>query len=366
MTYAMAWKTESDIFMAADSVITTTSDFPLELISEKTSFGQDSFLEEDQSKAVEERVIKLILKKNIGLTFAGSYTLAIRVASTFYRKINEKLNPLEALKEAIFLNSPFPKDRDLQIAVGYYDKGPQLLFFDSTKGEEIITDTNLVQLGNPLLFHKKLTEDWIDFISKDNPSNPVRHLVSMLAVFQSYNLFSPQIERGIGGAFSGLYITKTGAQWQPDILYMEYGGKNENLVSTCFRHDFLVINSPVLGQSRALGTYLPPASQSLLMEQANKAKDKGKMMHSRMEFEYVVILGVEHVTLTVIEMQRNRRHRSLWFEPIKNAKGSGSSICIFSELRKLINTPGAGLSVIPYVKPIIKTIPKDRTIQREM
>jgi len=364
MTYALAWKTKSEVFLAADTALTSVPDPRTAHVTE-SSFGQKHVSHERQDRKVEERILKLFLKKNIGLTFAGSYGLALRVVSSFFEEIDKNKSPREALDSALFINR-IRDGESLQLVIGYFDDEPRILSFNMDGDFKVQEDARLVQIGNPLPVHKGLTNTWIADVSSKIIHNPEAHLSALLGIFQSYNLFSPQMERGIGGAFCGLYVDQTGGHWQPDILFMEYGGQREKHVSTCFRHDCLVINSPTIGQSRSFTNFLPPQTQDYAYAQARKAVVKGDRLHRRAEYEYIVMLAVETLTVTVIEMQRKLQHALIWLKHIANETGEGTRVSIFPKLRKIMSDTGTGLTVVSYIKPNIKSIPKDKITTRDI
>ena len=367
MTYALAWKSNSAVYMAADTAITTEGE-AVELDLPLSSFGQRHFLGDEGRKKVEERVVKLFLRNNISVAFAGRYDLALYIIRSFYKKVDEGSSPMDALKDAIFLNSPFPRGETVQLAVGYYDSAPEIISFNKAYDLQICGDETLVQMGNPLNFHKKLSAGWIKDAIVNNTLKPDAHLSALLGIFQSYNLFSPQMERGIGGAFCGLYIEKSGGSWQPDILFIERGGNGDKLVSTCFRNDCLIINSPTIGQSRCLLSYLPPQSLNFLRGQTAKASAKGKKLRDAAEFQYLVILEIGKVHVTVIEMDRNRKHDLIWVESIRGSGGrmTGTKLFLFPKLRRLLSRIEPGLVTVGYIPPSVKKIPEDRIIRKEI
>ena len=355
MTYSLAWKTKHEVFLSADTAITTQRKIGenLTLNRLESSFGQAHVLDETEGKKVEESIVKILLKKNVGATFAGNFPLAIRVLTTFYKKLEDGLTVRESLNEAIFLNSPFPKEKTIQLAIGYYDKEPRLISFNATGAGEIREDETLVQLGSPSPEHKKLTEEWIPIIRNEILDNPNMQSAAMLGILQGYNLFSPQMKRGVGGAFCGLYIAKDGGKWQPDILFIEYTkSKQGKHVTTCFRHDCLVINSPVIAQSACLMTYLPPQSEDYNMGQTRKAIEKCERLYHKAEFQYAVVYNVDKINLTLVEMQRTNKHEFLWIESFKEADGrTGKKITLFPELLAAIDRNEDGkLAIIPYMK----------------
>lgn len=351
--------------MAADTALTTLGESQ-KLDFLESAFGQDHFLSDDQDRKVQEAVVKLFLKNDIGITFAGRYDLAIKIIKAFYQKVSEGMSVLESLRYAIFLNSPFPNGQSVQLAIGYFDGESKLVSFNSQGNLRIREDESLVQLGNALPIHRQLTERWVNDISGNSEWTSELQLSSMLGVLQSYNLFSPQMDRGIGGAFGGLYVDAAGGKWQPDILFVEYGGPREKLVSTCFRHDRLLISSPIIGQSRCLLTYIPPASEQFLVSQSLKAVSKARMLERRAEYQYAVILGVNAITLTILEMKRQKAHDLFRIQTGTGPRGDWTKLTLLPELTHVINRDDGGFMVIPYQTPRKERIPEERIKRKDV
>ena len=359
MTYVLGWKSNSEVFLAADSALTTFSDSP-KLDFKRSSFGQRHILE--TSKKVEERSSKLFLKENIGVAMAGRYDLAIRIISTFYGKIRDGLSPIDALKEAVFLNSPFPKNATAQLAVAYFDGYPKLLSFNSHGDYKIKDDEKIIHLGSAPPKYKAINEDWLVDIPSRTKDQPGMQLSAVLGTLQSHGALNPTLQVGIGGAFCGLYINKNGGSWQPDILFIE----EDKLVSTCVRNDCLVVSSPIIGESRCFLTYLPPKSIESLKEQVAKAIEEGRRVQSSGKYDYVFLTNIKMRTLTLIHMNKSLRHDLLWLEPFTDGDHSGTKVVIFPSLRKIRDREGEGLVIATYKSPSINEVPKDKIIYKEI
>lgn len=355
MTYVLGWKSDSKVFLAADSALTTISDSP-RLDLPRSSFGQNHVVASERK--VEERALKLFLKENIGVAIAGRYDLAVRITKSFYKKIEEGLLPNVALKEAIFLNSPFPKGATVQIAVAFFDGNPRLLSFNSNGDFKIRDDEQIVHLGSAPSGYKTVNEGWLkEDILPATKNLPEFQLPSMLGILQSHGILNPTLQVGIGGAFSGLYVDTNGGHWQPDMLFIE---ECDNLlVSPCIRNDCFVVNSPVLGESRCFLTYLPPRSESSLREQTTRAIESARELKNSAKYDYVFIMNKKLKTLTLLQMSKNLRHDFLWLEPFSESDGSmGTKVFIFSKLRNIINRNEGGVAIIPYREPSTNELPK--------
>ena len=205
MTYVLGWKSNSEAFLTADSALTTLSDSP-KLNFLKSSFGQEHVLE--TKRKVEERSSKLFLRENIGVAMAGRYDLAIQIISAFYGKIGEGLSPRDALGWAVFLNSSFPRDATVQLAVAYFDGHPKLLSFNSQGDRKIRDDEEVIHLGSAPQGYKAINKGWLEDISPRTKNQPGIQLSSVLGVLQSHGVLNPTLRAGIGGAVWVLYISE--------------------------------------------------------------------------------------------------------------------------------------------------------------
>lgn len=355
MTYALGWRTEKAVFLAADSALTTrgSTDAPDRL---RSSFGEAHY--QDSSRRVEERMPKLLLRKNIGVTFAGNVQLAVQIIQTFHAEIDKGSSPRDALQWAVGINNPQPIDRTVTIVVGYYaNQHPHLLTFNSQDDHAIREDEVLVQAGSLHPDYKAFTEFSLAHILPGTVFEPERHLASMLGIFQTYSVFDQLMDQGVGGAFSGLLVDERGGRWQPDILF----ALGDKLISTCFREDCLLVGSPTIGESRCLIAYLPPKSNTELQRQASKAVEQGKKVQSEAQFDFVVMPNSEKKTLTLIEMQKKPKHAFLWLQPFTKNGRTGTSVAHFPELQD-IQEREVFFNYIPYMAPVMETIPEDKII----
>lgn len=359
MTYAIGWKTGNEVFLSADTAMTTRCDNP-KLDIAKSSFGEKHFVNKEEK--IEERLVKLFLKNDIGCTFAGNVQLALKIIETFYTEVINGSAPTEALSWAINLHNPKPLKQAVKIIIGYYkNHHPVLLTFNTNNDRKIRDNEDLVQVGSIPENFMKLTDNWIAKVLPNTLYEPKFHLSSMLGVFQAYSIFGKLIGAGVGGAFAGLYVDKSGGYWQSDIMFVIH---KEDLISTCFRNDCFVINSPTIGQSRGLISHFPSQSLEVIKNQALIGCKNGKVVHEKAEFDFVIVVDKKGETLTLIEMAKNKKHEFLWLKPCFEPSGrTGTEIAIFPELNRIIQdkTP---FKIVSYRKPKIKQIPKDRISRR--
>ncbi|HRH23603.1 MAG TPA: hypothetical protein PK295_03155 [Candidatus Magasanikbacteria bacterium] len=362
MTYALAWKTKRSVFLAADTAITTTGDDVDKLDIEVSSFGRKHFLEIQKGKKVEERVVKVFSSNNVGIIFAGSHSHARQIASDVFIEIENGKTAKEALQVAIF-KTIVPPQFPVQLAIGYYDSEPKIIFFDSSQGGIIQENLDEIQMGNPPRDFQNETKRWLVDIETGVRETRAQ-LVALLGILQSFNLLNDTLRMGIGGICTGLTIDKDGCDWQPDILFIEYGNVEKH-VGTCFRNDCLVVNSPIIGQSRCFASTFLPLTSPVLMGKVKKAINKASILKATMEYEYVVILSHKNNSLTILEMRRNTKHDLLWFESLKDS--DATKIYFFPKLKKILNEKNShnGLTYIQYEEPSIKFIPEEnRTHER--
>lgn len=343
------------MFLAADSALTTlgSNDEP---DRPRSSFGESHY--QAPLRKVEERMPKLLLRKNIGVTFAGNVQLAVQIIQTFHAEIDKGSSPKNALEWSVGMHHPNPTDRNVTIIIGYYShQRPHLLTFNSQDDHAIREDEILVQAGSLHPDYKDFTEFSLAHILPGTVFQPERHLASMLGIFQTYSLFDELMEHGVGGAFSGLFVDESGGKWQPDILF----ALGDKLISTCYREDCLLVGSPTIGESRCLLAYLPPKTKEEIWQQTAKAVEQGKKVQSEARFNFVVMPNNERKTLTLIEMLKNPKHAFLWLQPFAKNGRTGTTVALFPQLQNILER-NVFFKYIPYMSPTIETIPEDQII----
>src|SRR5207237_4057236 len=97
--------------------------------------------------------------------------------------------------------------------------GPQLVSFNE-RGDGTITSTSdLVQLGSAGVGFQEVTARAVSLVRKATEDPKIR-LTCLLALCQTFTVQHYTLEQYFGGAFSGIYVDKDGAHWQPDIGYL--------------------------------------------------------------------------------------------------------------------------------------------------
>jgi hypothetical protein len=360
MTYVLAWKTDSEVFLTADSALTTTHPSPEGHHLERSSFGEEHIFEND--RIVEERALKLFLKDNIGVAIAGRYDTAIQIVKSFYEGLSAGSSPKRALDDAIFHWYPSLRDGIVQLAVAYFDERPQLLYFD---GQNRVDDTRrIVHLGSAPPDYQAINEQWLEGLVGVPGFESSSRLAAMQGVLQSHGILNTTLQRGIGGAFAGLYVDDSGGHWQSDLLFIEDG--TTRFVSSCVRRDCFIINSPVLGESRCFLTYLPPKTEEELREQTSRAIAEAVESKRSAVYDYAFIMNTSVRSLTLVHMNKNLRHRLLWIEPSPAEEGSTTTIRIYPALRDVLNRTTQGMVTISYKSPDETEIPEDRILRRDI
>ena len=132
-------------------------------------------------------------------------------------------------------------------------------------------------------------------------------------MLQSYGIHDYLLPNGVGGFFTGLSVTSEAIEWQPDLLYL-IDEPNKDIcsgVATCMRDQYLIVNSTITNEPRVFVTTADGetdlARWSKEWEQFAKAYITNKL------FDYVVLLGLEHRVVIVIEMRRKLESRALRF-----------------------------------------------------
>jgi hypothetical protein len=360
MTYVLAWKTDSGVFLAADSALTSTHLDSDRHSLKRSSFGEEHIFEAD--RIVEERVLKLFLRNNIGVAIAGHYENAINIVKSFYENIAAGSLPRRALDDAVFQWYPSMRDGAVELAVAYFNDQPHLLYFNGH--DALKDDGQVVHMGSAPPGYKQINESWLEDAPIQAGNHPDAQLAAMLGILQSHGVLNSTLQAGIGGAFAGLRVDRSGGHWQPDLLFIEDGTRR--FVSTCIRNDCMVINSTVLGESRCFLTFIPPREREFLMEQANRAIEEARDVKRSALYDYVFMMKTDVRSLTLIHMDKKLRHRLLWIVPFAVEEGSGETVRIYPLLRAIMNRTDQGIVIVPYEPPDETEVPEDRIIRKEI
>lgn len=227
MTFIAAWKTEEAIFVAGDSAVTRTG-FSLEYLKNrkkktiwKTNFDEQIVLNEN--RIVDEFVVKIHnIKNKLIIGYAGRGNQAIDVINLIENQFNPDMDNIQEIIEegANMYGSAF------QMAVGYFiGKIPYLLTYNLNSNSEFSINNSWALLGsgrnNEAL--RLLTVNTMDYLNRATSHNSAEEkLLQFCTLVQSLLLRGQFINEGVGGFFTGGYLTPKGFSWQSDTGYITF------------------------------------------------------------------------------------------------------------------------------------------------
>ena len=247
MTLIASWKNKSGIFVAGDSVISSSQG---KTNGKFTSFGESTEIDE---VVVNDKCLKVdVLHEKLIVAGAGSDAICRDFVQDLNRKlelskhdiislIDETLDEYQRTDSCAFLFAF--KENDVAYLFSYNDNES-----NQTTLREIDGFVYAGSVDDALI---EVVSIVYSLFSKINFSNE-KTMVSLCAILQSFVLRHPQIENGIGGLFTGAYVDDDSIKWMRDstfILYNEgFGKENSGInISVALRENGVFIYTPQEG-----------------------------------------------------------------------------------------------------------------------
>ncbi len=317
MSYLLGWKTRSNAYIAADSMLTGA----VTSIDAQSSFGESQICEGGNSVA--ERALKITVDEDLAIGLCGDFRVARGLASSVIRSYRRLRDPKAALQEMVASNGPFPRGCDAQLIVAWKGRpGPRLFCFNHD-GSATLREAGTgegFQLGSARAMHKGMTWELLKPLVALEDQGPAVHLTATLGLLQSYGIHDYLLPDGVGGSFTGLTVTREAIAWQPDLLYLidEPGKDIWSGVATCVRDHNLIVNSTITNGARVFATNVNSDN-----DLAQWFKRWGQFAQSYITdklFDFVVLLGLTRWVVVVIEMRRASESKMLRFHADSAAK----------------------------------------------
>lgn len=343
MTYCVVWKTDDAAFIAADSAITSYNGNVTGNPKGVSSLGQNQGYA-DNAKHVCEGAFKIFSTSNAALCLSGDVDFGHKIIDLILAHLENDNNLSTALNLAIS-NYPDFKDRPaIKIAAISFDKKPTITVLTNLHDDFISTNESFVEFGSPpkdlsqytTSFHKAFHDSWKNESKQYDKANEIMliRMLSLLQIYGMHNLTLPN--HGIGGSFTGLYISKQGIHLQPDICYALLAENPELGDATCtltqMKSDhFCIVNT---GMCLAIGNGLIKTDDDddrmeVSLTEAQEIFDSGK-------FDYIVILNKSRQTATAIQMNRQLHHSLLSVDASEQyAETIGFAFC--KKLMRIVN-----------------------------
>lgn len=318
MTYCVVWKTNDAAFIAADSAITSYNGNVTGNPKGASSLGQNQGYT-DNTKHVCEGAFKIFSSSNAALCLSGDVDFGHKIVDLTLAHLKNENTIFTALNLALSNYPDFRNRPAIKIAAISFDEEPTITVLSNTHDDFISTHENFVEFGSAprdlsqytTSFHKAFHDSWINESQLYDEANEIM-LIRMLSLLQIYGMHNRILpNHGIGGSFTGLYISKHGIHRQPDICYALLAENPELGDSTCtltlMKSDhFCIVNT---GMCLAIGNGLIRTQNDLdrmdvSLTEAQQVFDSGK-------FDYIVILNKSRQTATALQMNRQLHHSLL-------------------------------------------------------
>lgn len=372
MTYCLGWRTQDGVVIVADSLLSAEHpDMHQQQGIPRTTFGErQGRTNSPHFPYVAEEGLKLRVGADFVAGFAGDVRVGQRLLGRFQEAHAAGRSLYDAANAA--MRSAGGKTSDTTVLIGgYAGKKPVLLRID-TASQSISYVDGLVQTGSVPGEQQRWTEKMVarlaglrrDDISRAD--NARRLFMPLIALLQSYGVHDQLLDRGIGGAFLGAWVTPDGARWQHDALY--------------------AVHEPAIATGDAIfcGVLVRPGIACLVSNQTEEIKlitmgegqpdpatlalaDEAIAQFDHAIFDYFVSINSGKHIVTVIDMQRSRHHALL---SIRAAATAGTIGITWTEaLVNIVNTVAGvsepdGQELTLYFLPYMPVAP-DAGRQRE-
>lgn len=317
MTYCLAWKTKSAVFLLADTSVTLNKS----LRKSHSSFGE---LQGSQgSISVVESLLKINpLRKHAAIAFAGDVRVANSIIDSIRILLDSGESCRKAFEKAIVSNSPIPPSRSVSIILAYYENEfPMLAHFDSRQPQKIIDVEDVIQIGSMGSYYLEFSGHMIrSFIG--GTSKPENILTAITAVVQTYGIHAVLSDMYVGGALFGLYIDQYGLNWQEDTTYVIYYDKGGvpnigGFITVGVRDNVLFTASSLINETKSMTSHVSAENaNSWIGEWQERILDILKNYHS----EYYVFLSTQHRITTIVRTYGNITNEYFQVRPLGGNK----------------------------------------------
>lgn len=267
MTYCIAWKSIDAVFMTSDSVITKTGD-PKPLNKETSSLGELSI--SSGNVKIEEGINKIYrISNDLLISFAGDVSLFFQVFENI-KKYFYDLGPLKAIELGI--NSVRTTAiLELQLLIGLKSNDNLHLYSFNTFWDNQLKEHNdleFVHIGSlsSTNLGERIKNTFSKNFTKEN-SNSFINQIYLHFLIQSYSIYEPTMEVGVGGLYNSAFITKKDVNFIDDtsiIIYEPLANQNTIIpIGICNyfnRWDAFIYNSTI---SNSKEIFIPDSTNFL-------------------------------------------------------------------------------------------------------
>ena len=344
MTFCIGWKTPTASFIIGDSAL-TTNDSSNQDIKIESSFKEPQG-NINKNKCVFEGAYKIFSENDIGFALAGNAIFGRQLISEIIMRLEFGINIQVALSQAINNYPDFSSKPPIEILISYFDNKPRLFTLKNQRTQALVEESDLVIIGTPLPplvqavseIYFTSTNYWLEH--EGSPENDEVFFIKVLAILQGFGSHFNTMDRGIGGAYTGLYVTNTGIEFQKDICFVITGENPEHdtikFASVQINKNLLcIINTdspPLLVQNDFVGKITESEitqRNEVFYKSSLKNFDKGC-------FKYFIFINTFLHISTVIDMSYGHEHHLLNID-IREDRPGTLAFFMSNQLRKLIN-----------------------------
>lgn len=329
MTYCLGWRTDTEVFVIADSAVTSIAPLGQGPV---TNFGEAAIGE--NGIFVSEAALKVARVGNYGLTFAGDAAVGREFVNIVDYLVGHGIEIAAALTSAIQSVFPVNAPAPIEFVCAAYVKGSPVLYtFDASSETLLRDDQRRVHLGVMKSDFCGAVESFLD-VAEQQVDEASHCLACVVAFLQTLSVKGNYLKEGVGGFFGGLYVNEFGVKWQPDIAFTfftpDFGqdiSKNADnpdpLVIVILRNDIAYIASPFKGRVEAYPRILPSEDKSDLLARLQLAESDIQAAKSDMIVDFVAMVSREHYVTALVEMKREpaTRYLGIMKKPIIDGKG---------------------------------------------
>ncbi|ERJ12736.1 hypothetical protein [Haloplasma contractile] len=294
MTYCIAWKDEKNVFIVADTAVSTKT------LSEGDNLDTTSFGDLEEKKQdyyVYERKLKVHTINNQYLIgYSGNLDQINEVYPTLEMLLIQGVNITDALT---YISNSYDY-KECKFLIGYLeDKIPKLLQFDC---KDIIYG-DFFQIGSGVANQRWVmrNKEMLKYI-EDESLTPEQSLTSIITLLQFYSLKERMIELGVGGVIFGARINLGGIFWCNDITYYIYNDhfNNYNLVTVIERDNNVAVFSSF---NDKMLIFL--GNENINTEISDEYLESVEEILTITETKYFVFMSVFYPGITILDINYN-------------------------------------------------------------
>ena len=340
MTYSVAWKTDTAVFIITDSAVTTSTDHNNGESNRKTSFCERQG-RLDNGNYVYERAYKLFSKSNVAYSLAGDANFGSEFIKDIAFRIEIGIDVEASIKGAIENYPDFKSKPSIEVTVAFYDEQPKLITIKNKRATFVEFEDGLILTGSPTselveyttTFHNIFMEEYLKL--NFGSASDEELLVKMIALLQSYGVHHYTIENGIGGAYTGLSVTGSGVKYQPDICYLISGENpafDTQKIATvnANEHSVCIINTDisdiVISNDNSDVT---DSCRTSFLESSRSRFDRG-------EYKYFIFMNTFCHVVCIVNMNFSRDHLLLSLDVREDKEGT-LGLVVSNELQMMLN-----------------------------